>query len=70
MITLKSSASDGSLFQVYDNDTLIGIITKHRGASGDMYKASICREGKLEYAEKDFNASHQALKWIEISRGE
>ncbi len=68
MITLRSSTSDGSTFQVYDGDELIGNIIRYRGSSGDRYVASIERYGKEEFSEKEFDASHQALKWIEENR--
>lgn len=65
MITIRSSTSDGSSYQVYDNDRLIGHIIKHRGLSGDRYRASIDRDGNEECTEKEFYASHEALQWIE-----
>ncbi len=68
MITLKSSTSDGSSYQVYDDDKLIGNIFKLKGLSGDRYRASLNRDGKEEYSEKDFDASHEALLWIEKCR--
>jgi hypothetical protein len=69
MITLKSTTSDGSAFQVYDNDRLIGQIIKTRGPSGDRYLASINININMDVLEKssnkEFDASHQALQWIE-----
>jgi hypothetical protein len=62
---LRSSTSDGSAFQVYDNDRRIGQIIKTRGPSGDRYLASIEKNGKEEFSDKEFDASHQALQWIE-----
>jgi hypothetical protein len=70
MITLKSSTSDGSAFQVYDNDRLIGQIIKTRGPSGDRYLASIDMDGSEKSSDKEFDASHQALQWIEKCRNE
>jgi len=69
MINLKSSTSDGSLFQVYDNDDRIGLIIKKRGPSGDRYLATI-EDGKEKSSEREFYASHQALQWIERCRNE
>jgi len=68
MITLKSTTSDGSLFQVYDNDDRIGLIMKKRGPSGDRYLASIDQNGKGEFSDREFYSSHQALQWIEKCR--
>lgn len=65
MITLKSSTSDGSLFQVYNNNDRIGLIIKKLGPSGDRYLASIDKLGNEGHLEKEFDASHQALRWIE-----
>lgn len=65
MIALKSTTSDGSLFQVYDDDNLIGLIVKKKGPSGDRYLASIDKDGEEETSEKEFYASHEALQWIE-----
>jgi hypothetical protein len=70
MITLKSSTSDGSAFQVYDNDRLIGHIIKTRGPSGDRYLASIDIDELEKASNKEFDASHQALQWIEKCRNE
>lgn len=64
MITLKSSTNDGSSYQVYDDDRLLGSIIKHKGLSGDRYRASINRDGKEEFPEREFDASHEALHWI------
>jgi len=69
MITLKSSTSDGSIFQVYDNNNRIGLIIKKRGPSGDRYLATI-EDGKEKNSEREFYASHQALQWIERCRNE
>ncbi len=66
MITLRSSASDGSFYQVYKDNRLIGNIFKQKGLSGDRYRASIHDDDKA--FEKVFDASHEALRWIE-SRG-
>lgn len=68
MITLKSSTSDGSSYQVYEDNRLIGNIIKQKGLSGDRYRASITIDGKEEFSEKLFDASHEALQWIEKGR--
>jgi len=68
MISLKSSTSDGSLFHVYDDDKHIGLIRKQRGDSGDRYIASIDMGGKVASFEKEFDASHDALRWVEKNK--
>jgi hypothetical protein len=68
MITLKSSTSDGTLFQVFDNDKLIGLIRKEKGSSGDRYIASLDVNGEGKSLEKEFHASHEALRWIEKNK--
>lgn len=70
MITLKSSTSDGSEFQVYDDDKRIGQIIKTKGPSGDRYLASLDKVGNEKFSDKEFDASHQALQWIEKCRTE
>lgn len=63
MIKLKSLTSDGSSYQVYDGDRLIGHIVRQKGSSGERYLATIDTDGKC--SEKKFYASHEALQWIE-----
>jgi hypothetical protein len=70
MITLKSSSSDGSSYQVYEDDRLIGSIIKHKGLPGDRYRASINRDGREESSEREFDASHEALQRIDKRRPE
>ena len=68
MIALKSKTSDGSTFQVYEDDRLIGYIQRQKGLTGDNYQASIYRNGKVESIDKEFDAPHDALHWIETHR--
>jgi hypothetical protein len=70
MIALKSSTSDGSSFRVYDDEKLLGYIRKQKGLTGDKYLASIDRNGEEEYSNKEFDATHEALQWIEKCRTE
>jgi hypothetical protein len=65
MITLKTFTSDGSLYQVYDDDKIIGVIRRDKGPSGDRYVASLDVGSEGEKFEKEFHASHDALRWIE-----
>jgi len=65
MITLKSSTADGSAFQVYDDDQLLGHIRKLKVFSGDRYQASIERNGQEEISGKEFEIPYDALRWIE-----
>jgi hypothetical protein len=70
MIELKSSTSDGSFYQVYKDNRLIGNIFKHKGLSGDRYRALIHGKGKDTAFEKIFEASHEALQWIETRQAD
>lgn len=65
MIKLISSSSDGSFYQVYKDNKRIGIIFKQRGLSGDRYRASIQNKGKDAASERVFDATHEALQWME-----
>ena len=68
MITFKSYKSDGSLFQVYEYDTLIGHIRRQSSLNGDKYMASIAMNGKEKSNDKPFDSPDDALKWIEKQR--
>jgi len=70
MIKLKSSTSDGSFYRVYKDNRLIGNIFKQKGLSGDRYHASIYSNEKDKPFEKIFDASHEALKWIETKNAD
>jgi hypothetical protein len=58
--------SDGSVFQVYNDNKLIGHIRKLKGLSGNRYKASIEKDGKEEIHGKVFDSPDDALYWIEL----
>ena len=68
MITLKSYKSDGSSFQVYDDDTLIGHIRRQTGLNGDKFIAVIDVNGEEKISDKVFDSPDEALKWIERER--
>ena len=53
MIALKSTTSDGSEYQVFDDEKLIGHIHLKKGLSGNRYLASIFQEGKEQPLEKN-----------------
>ena len=69
MIALKSSTSDGSVFQVYDDDELIGHIRRKSSLNGDKYMASIDMNGEEKSNNKAFDSPDEALKWIEVNQG-
>ena len=46
MIAFRSHASDGSSFQVYDDDTLIGHIRRQSSLNGDKFIAVIDVNGE------------------------
>jgi hypothetical protein len=68
MIALRSYASDGSVFQVYDGDVLIGHIRRQSSLNGDKYMASIDMNGEEKSNDKAFDSPDDALKWIEKHR--
>ena len=51
MITFKSHASDGSSYQVYEDDTLIGHIRRQTGLNGDKFIAVIDVSGKEKFSD-------------------
>jgi hypothetical protein len=65
MIALRSYASDGSEFQVYDDDELIGHIRRKSSLNGVKYMASIDMNGKKKSNDKPFDSPDDALRWIE-----
>ena len=66
MIRLKSSKSDVSVFQVYNDNKLIGHIRKLKGLRGYKYRASIEKGGQVETSGKEFDNPDDALYWIEV----
>jgi hypothetical protein len=68
MISLKSHASDGSSYQVYDDDILIGHIRRQTGLNGDKFIAVIDVNGKEKSSDKIFDSPDDALQWIEKQR--
>ena len=66
MIRLKSSISDGLVFQVYNDNKLIGHIRKLKGLTGYKYMASIEKDGQEEINRKKFDNPDDALYWIEV----
>ena len=65
MITLKSSTSDGSSYDVYDEKTLIGHVRLKESLSGNRYLALIYQKGEGKSADKEFDSPQEALQWIE-----
>jgi hypothetical protein len=65
MIALKSYKSDGSSFQVYEDDTLIGHILRQTGLNGDKFVAMIDVDGEEKFGDKAFDRPDDALQWIE-----
>ena len=68
MIALKSYKSDGSSFQVYDDETLIGHIRRQSSFNGDKFIAVIDVNGKEKSSDKAFDSPDDALQWIEKQR--
>jgi hypothetical protein len=65
---LKSYISDGSSFEVYDDDKLIGHIRRQSSLNGDKFIASIDINGEEKSSDKAFDSPNEALKWIEEQR--
>ena len=68
MIAFKSHSSDGSSFQVYDDDILIGHIRRQSSLNGDKFIAVIDVNGKEKSSDKVFDSPDEALQWIERER--
>ena len=68
MIAFKSNKSDGSSFQVYEDDTLIGHIRRQSSLNGDKFIAVIDVDGEERNSDKAFDSPDDALQWIERQR--
>ncbi len=68
MIAFKSHSSDGSSFQVYDDDKLIGHIRRQSSLNGDKFIAVIDENGTEKSSDKAFDSPNDALQWIERQR--
>ena len=68
MIAFKSYKSDGSSFQVYEDDNLIGHIIRQTSLYGDKFVAVIDVNGRQKNSDKAFDSPNEALKWIEEQR--
>ena len=64
MIAFKSFKSDGSSFQVYDDDILIGHIRRQTGLNGDKFIAVIDVDGKGKSSGKAFDSPDDALQLV------
>lgn len=64
MILMKSTTSDGSLFQVMDGEKLIGLIRVRKDTTCEKYQALIYRPGQREDLAKEFYSPQDALEWI------
>jgi hypothetical protein len=68
MIAFKSHSSDGSSFQVYDDDILIGHIRRQSSLNGDKFIAVLDVDGEETRSDKAFDCPDDALQWIEKER--
>lgn len=64
MIALKSSTSDGSSYEVFNNDELIGHVRLKESPSGNSYTASILKGEEEETVVKEFVSPQDALQWL------
>ena len=68
MIAFKSHASDGSSFQVYEDNILIGHIRRQSSLNGDKFIAVLNVNGKEKSSDKVFDSPDDALQWIDKQR--
>jgi len=61
---MRSTTSDGSLYQVMDGDKLIGLIRVKKDLTSEKYQALIYREGEKEDIGREFYSPQDALDWI------
>ena len=64
MIALKSSTSDGSFYEVFDDEKLIGHVRLKESPSGNSYIASILKGEEEDDVVKDFVSPQDALQWL------
>jgi hypothetical protein len=65
---LKSYKSDGSSFQVYEDDKLIGHILRKSSLNGDKFIAVLDVDGEERSSDKAFGSPDDALQWIKEQR--
>ncbi len=70
MIVLKSLTSDGSSYDVFEDENLIGHVRLKESLSGNRYLALIYQEGEEKSAGEEFISPQDALQWIERMRME
>lgn len=63
MITVRSSASDGSSYQVFEDDNLIGFVRLMKDTTCDKYQASVYPRD-AEDRGKVFDSPQEALQWV------
>jgi hypothetical protein len=68
MISLKSQKSDGSSYQVYEDDKLIGNIRRQSSLNGEKFLAIINTNNEERFSDKAFDSPDEALQWIEDQR--
>jgi hypothetical protein len=64
MITVRSSASDGSSYQVFEDDNLIGFVRLLKNTTCDKYQASLYPKVEGEGSGKVFDSPQEALQWV------
>jgi hypothetical protein len=68
MIAFKSYKSDGSSFQAYEDDKLIGHILRQSSLNGDKFIAVLDVDGRQKNSDKAFDSPDEALQWIKEQR--
>jgi len=64
MITVRSSASDGTSYQVFEDDNLIGFVRLIKNTTCDKYQASMYPKDEGENSGKVFDSPQDALQWM------
>lgn len=64
MITVRSSASDGTSYQVFEGDDLIGFVRLLKDTTCDKYQASLYPKVEGEGSGRVFDSPQEALQWV------
>lgn len=64
MITVRSSASDGSSYQVFEDDDLIGFVRLLKNTTCNKYQASVYPKDDGDKSGKVFDSPQDALQWV------
>ncbi|HNY65279.1 MAG TPA: hypothetical protein PKM41_07545 [Deltaproteobacteria bacterium] len=63
MITVRSSASDITTYQIFEDDNLIGFVRLLKDTTSDKYQASVFPKEE-DNSGKIFDSPQDALQWV------